>query len=97
MAKMVKAIDRSPTLSHPFKLAIGGALVNADGGKYFPVKNPATEEVVAQCPDASRAQLDAAVAAAQKAFPSWSATTVVSLDRGDSGDVSIARSPPEIR
>ena len=26
----------------------------AQGGKVFPVQNPATEEVVAQCPDASR-------------------------------------------
>ena len=76
LAKMVKSIDRSPTLSHPFKLAIGGVLVNADGGKAFDVKNPATEEVIAQCPEASRAQLNDAVAAAQQAFPSWSATSV---------------------
>lgn len=38
-----------------------------------PVVNPATEEVVAQVPSATRADLDAAVSAARKAFPAWSA------------------------
>ncbi len=38
----------------------------------FPVTNPATEEVVAQCPFATREQLNLAVKAAGKAFESWS-------------------------
>jgi acyl-CoA reductase-like NAD-dependent aldehyde dehydrogenase len=38
----------------------------------FDVINPATATVLARCPDASRAQLDAAVAAARRAFPGWS-------------------------
>lgn len=38
------------------------------------VLNPATEAVVANAPDCSRAQLDAAVAAARAAFPGWRAT-----------------------
>ena len=38
----------------------------------FPVINPATEEVVADCPMATREQLDAAVAAAAGAFATWS-------------------------
>ncbi len=40
----------------------------------FPVINPATEEVVAQCPKATREHVDQAVAAARRAFPAWSAT-----------------------
>jgi acyl-CoA reductase-like NAD-dependent aldehyde dehydrogenase len=36
------------------------------------VLNPATEAVVAQCPNATQAHLDAAVRAARKAFPAWS-------------------------
>lgn len=40
----------------------------------FPVLNPATEEVIAQCPKASTEDLDSAVAAARRAFPSWSVT-----------------------
>ena len=37
----------------------------------FPAINPATEEVIAQAPRATRAQLDQAVAAAKRAFPAW--------------------------
>ncbi len=38
----------------------------------FGVVNPATEQVFAQCPDASREQFEQAVTAARKAFPAWS-------------------------
>ncbi len=55
-----------------FSLIIGGEKVATDA--YFPVLNPATEEPVAQCPLATKAHLDAAVAAARAAFPAWSAT-----------------------
>ena len=37
----------------------------------FPAFNPATEDTIAQAPQATRAQLDAAVAAAKRAFPAW--------------------------
>tara|TARA_R110001599_G_scaffold353859_1_gene600546 strand:+ start:47666 stop:49087 length:1422 start_codon:yes stop_codon:yes gene_type:complete len=40
----------------------------------FPVINPATEEVIAQCPKATEEHLNQAVAAARRAFPAWSAT-----------------------
>ena len=40
------------------------------------VVNPATEEVIGAVPDASREQLEAAVLAAKRAFPSWSARPV---------------------
>ena len=42
----------------------------------FGVVNPATEEVFAQAPDASRENLDAAVAAARAAFPGWRAKSL---------------------
>ena len=35
------------------------------------VVNPATEGVIAKVPDASKAQLDEAIASAKKAFPAW--------------------------
>jgi acyl-CoA reductase-like NAD-dependent aldehyde dehydrogenase len=44
------------------------------GAMQMPVLNPATEDVVAQCPRASKEQLDAAVAAAKAAYPAWAAT-----------------------
>jgi acyl-CoA reductase-like NAD-dependent aldehyde dehydrogenase len=55
-----------------YRLLIGGQLVSGDLS--MPVVNPATGQVFAEAPRASRAQLDAAVAAAAKAFPAWAAT-----------------------
>src|SRR4029077_4475567 len=43
------------------------------GPKLFNAWNPATRDVIAQVPDATEAQLDAAVQAARAAFPRWSA------------------------
>ncbi|HJZ20765.1 MAG TPA: aldehyde dehydrogenase family protein, partial [Bradyrhizobium sp.] len=57
-----------------FNLLIDGKLVPGD--LTMPVINPATEEVLAQCPRASKNQLDAAVAAAKAAFPAWAATPI---------------------
>jgi aldehyde dehydrogenase (NAD+) len=57
-----------------FTLTIDGA--GAAGASSFDVLNPANESVVARAPDASREQLDLAVAAARKAFPSWAATPI---------------------
>lgn len=54
-----------------YSMTING---KAEGAlKKFEAFNPATEAVIAQVPDASREQLDAAVAAAKAAFPAWSA------------------------
>ncbi|MBR0690189.1 aldehyde dehydrogenase family protein [Bradyrhizobium manausense] len=57
-----------------FNLLIDGKMVPGD--MTMPVLNPATEEVVAQCPRASKSQLDTAVAAAKAAFPAWAATSM---------------------
>jgi acyl-CoA reductase-like NAD-dependent aldehyde dehydrogenase len=57
-----------------FNLLINGKMVPGD--QTMPVLNPATEEVLAQCPRASKDQLDAAVAAAKAAFPAWAATPI---------------------
>ena len=57
-----------------FKLLINGDLV--DGDQTMPVLNPATEEVLAECPRGSTAQLNEAVAAAKAAFPAWAATDI---------------------
>lgn len=53
-----------------YSLIINGDRVPGGDGT-FAVQNPATEELVAQCPDASINQLDLAVAAAKAAFRSW--------------------------
>ena len=53
-----------------FNMTIGGQQVPTK--ETFDVINPATGELVAQCPNASAEDLDAAVAAAKEAFPAWS-------------------------
>ena len=57
-----------------FRLLIGGQLVA--GSTSTSVINPATEEPVAECPRASEAQLEAAIAAAKAALPAWSAMPI---------------------
>lgn len=57
-----------------YTLTIGGKGVA--GATTFDVVNPANEQVIAQAPDASREQLDQAVAAAREAFPAWAATPI---------------------
>ncbi|MDR6146507.1 acyl-CoA reductase-like NAD-dependent aldehyde dehydrogenase [Sphingomonas sp. SORGH_AS870] len=57
-----------------FHMTIGGKPVFSDS--LFDVLNPATEQVLAQAPDATRDHLDSAVAAARAAFPGWAATPI---------------------
>jgi len=57
-----------------YKLLINGALV--DGAATMQVLNPATEEVLADCPTASEAQLNEAVEAAQAGFQIWKNTPI---------------------
>ena len=52
---------------------IGGKAVAGASGRAGNVYNPATGQVQALVPLANRAELDAAVAAAQTSFPEWSA------------------------
>lgn len=53
---------------------INGAMVEGTSGRFADVYNPALGEVQAQVPLASKAELDAAVAAAAAAQPAWAAT-----------------------
>lgn len=63
-------------LSAPSHIAnyIGGTLQAPINGKYMDNVNPATGEVYCQIPDSDASDVDAAVSAAKKAFPSWSTT-----------------------
>ncbi|WP_233852963.1 aldehyde dehydrogenase family protein [Paraburkholderia sp. HD33-4] len=61
----------------PKQLLIDGKWVNAQSGKTFTTYNPATEEALTTVADADEADVDAAVAAARRAFvaPSWASMT----------------------
>jgi aldehyde dehydrogenase (NAD+) len=50
------------------RLLIDGKLVNATGGRTYPNVNPATEEVIGEVADATREDMDRAIAAARRAF-----------------------------
>jgi acyl-CoA reductase-like NAD-dependent aldehyde dehydrogenase len=65
-----------------FKMWIGGKFVNADSGKTFTTRNPATGEEIAEVPLAGKPEVDKAVAAARKAFPAWS-----KMAQGDRSDM----------
>jgi len=60
-----------------YRMYIGGEFVESQSGKYFPVVDPSTEEILAEVPDADENDVNRAVAAARAAFDSgaWPQTT----------------------
>ncbi len=60
---------------------IGGARVKGASGRFGDVYNPTTGEVQAKCPFASKSETEAAISAAEQAFPGWSQTSVVRRSR----------------
>jgi aldehyde dehydrogenase (NAD+) len=58
--------------AHGFGHFIGGGFVAARGATHFDVHNPADGEVLAQVAQGTAKDIDQAVAAARKAFTSWS-------------------------
>ncbi|WP_299193566.1 NAD-dependent succinate-semialdehyde dehydrogenase [uncultured Erythrobacter sp.] len=59
------------------KMLIGGEWVSEGGEGSFAVINPATEAEIGRAPKVSKDQLDAALAAADAAFPVWSGTPAI--------------------
>ena len=66
----------------PGKLLINGEWRDSSSGKTFGVENPATEEVLAQVAEATTEDVDAAVAAAQKAVEDSAWSRMHPRDRG---------------
>ncbi|KAM0432501.1 hypothetical protein ACHAQK_009727 [Fusarium lateritium] len=65
--------SRVDTQASKSLMLIDGELVGASDGNTFPLFNPATGEQVANVPEATLDDVNRAVAAAQRAFPAWSA------------------------
>src|SRR5262245_7756958 len=55
-----------------YQLYINGEWKEASGGKTFEVRNPATDELLAEVADGGAAEAESAVKAAHAAFPAWS-------------------------
>ncbi|GAB2669194.1 aldehyde dehydrogenase [Gordonia jinhuaensis] len=71
---------RARSIKFPHLAFIDGAAVAARSGETFASVNPATGDVLAEVASCDAADVDAAVAAARRAFPGWSATSA--FDRG---------------
>lgn len=65
-----------PEIPYHLENYIGGNLIAPLSGKFIDGVNPATGEVFCQIPDSDERDVEAAVDAAQKAFPTWSVTPV---------------------
>lgn len=65
------AHDVSVDFKGPYRHSINGQLLAST--ETFDVFNPATDEVVAKAPNADRAQVEEAIAAAKAAQPAWAA------------------------
>ena len=61
----------------PLRMYVDGRWIEATSGRTYAIPNPATEETVAEVPDATRADMTAAIAAARSAFDRgpWRKTT----------------------
>jgi acyl-CoA reductase-like NAD-dependent aldehyde dehydrogenase len=57
----------------PKGMLIDGKWVGSASGQHITVENPAKRTPVAEVPRAAAKDVDAAVAAAEKAFPKWKA------------------------
>ncbi len=65
----------------PFRLLIGGELVEASGGAELAVHNPADEAEIARVPSADAAEVDRVLAAATEAAPAWGRLPAVERER----------------
>jgi malonate-semialdehyde dehydrogenase (acetylating) / methylmalonate-semialdehyde dehydrogenase len=63
------------------KLLINGGFVESKTTEWHDVINPATQEVLAQVPFATDAEIDAAVASAKQAFKTWKNTPLAARAR----------------
>lgn len=63
------------------RMLIGGQLVHASDGAFDESINPATEEVIGRVPRATVADVDAAVTAADAAWPAWAELTPTARGR----------------
>ena len=75
MGAMTKVkLKDAPDIEVPTGLYIGGQFRAATGGGQFDVLNPATEQPLCKVADGTVDDAGAALDAASRAFPAWSAT-----------------------
>src|SRR5215217_6255109 len=76
-------LKAQPTVSGTYRpkgMLIGGKWVGSDSGQRIAIENPAKRTAIAEVPSAGAADVEAAVAAAESAFPAWK--NMVPRERG---------------
>ena len=79
-ATQLKPQPTVPGTYRPKGMLIGGKWVGSDSGQRIAVENPAKRTGIAEVPRAGAADVEAAVAAAERAFPAWK--NMVPRERG---------------
>ncbi|MCH8035782.1 MAG: aldehyde dehydrogenase family protein [Proteobacteria bacterium] len=75
---MTTTVEKAKT----YDMYVDGKWVSASGGKTYDIINPATEEVIGHAPDASREDMQRAIAAANKALYEGPWPKMTKADRG---------------
>src|SRR6201988_4886421 len=65
-----------------YRMYINGEFAESQSGKYFPIIDPSTEDLLAEVPDADEKDVNRAVAAAKTAFDSGAWPQTTAQDRG---------------
>src|SRR5580698_4937171 len=78
MTSTVAAVQpQTPTV----KMLLDGKLIDSETNEWHNVVNPATQQVLAQVPFSTDAEIEAAVASAKKAFKTWKHTPIAARAR----------------
>src|SRR3954454_20485491 len=79
LAEIQHAVGLKTPIRH--QLFIGGRFVDAESGETMATLNPHDNSTIAEVALAGRADIDKAVAAAEKALPAWSRTAAANRGR----------------
>jgi len=64
--------DQAPTV----KMLLDGKFIDSQTSEWHDVVNPATQQVLAQVPFATDAEINAAIASAKLAYKAWKSTPI---------------------
>ncbi|BBH31210.1 CoA-acylating methylmalonate-semialdehyde dehydrogenase [Pseudomonas sp. St290] len=70
------SLTPSDTTLQTVRLLIDGEWVESQSSEWHDIVNPATQQVLAKVPFATASEVDAAIAAAQRAFQAWKLTPI---------------------
>ncbi|WVV48379.1 CoA-acylating methylmalonate-semialdehyde dehydrogenase [Pseudomonas sp. NA13] len=70
------SLTPSDTTLQTVRLLIDGEWVESQSSEWHDIVNPATQQVLAKVPFATASEVDAAIAAAQRAFQTWKLTPI---------------------